>query len=444
MQPDQFTDSEELQVQILAYMLSNHEFCDVASDVLKNEMFVNSVLRWYYHTLSEASPRLTKATLKHELLEAVKRKQVREDELASYSQYYKRVCLGVVPAEEEYIKKHLSTFVKTQATKLAVLESLDLIKSNKWEEIVEKVQKATSAGFSIDSLGLNYFDNPEERIREWAAKEEDRIVATGIPELDDVLSGGIRYKQLGLIAGATGRGKTIALEWMGKQAIVAGETVLYISLEIPESDIAYRYDSLLSQVPARELKSRVDEVTSKINLQSKRFKNRLIVKEYPADSLTVTELEAFYKQIRQTGIDPRVVIVDYLDLLKPHRIYNDMYQELDAITKALHGFAKKYDVAVWTATQLNRGGIANENPDETTIAGSLAKLFTVDIAIFLAQNNSEREDEMLRLIVTKNRSGKAGRTVKIDTDYSRFTLLRQLAVELTPDPEPVLDDVSSA
>lgn len=433
---DQFTDSEELQVQILAFMVQNHDFCDIASDALKNEMFANHVLRWFYECLAKSEIRLTKATLKHEMLQSVKSKAIRSDDIAAFSAYYKRLCLGVVPAEEEYIRKHLGTFIRTQATKLAVLESLDLIKENRWEEIVEKVQEATTAGLKMESMGLNYFQDPERRILERANREEARIVPTGIPELDDHLSGGIRRKQLGLVAGATGRGKTIALEWFGKQAIIAGEQVLYVSLEIPEEDIAFRYDSLISQVPAREMSDRVQDVIRNVKLMKGRYENKLFIKEYPADSATVNNIKTYYKQLCQQGFRPGVVIVDYLDLIKPHRQYNDTYQELDAITKALHGFAKEYDIAVWTATQLNRGGISNENPDETTIAGSLAKLFTVDIAIFLAQNNAEREDDMLRLLVTKNRSGRAGRTVKIDTDYSRFTLLRQIAQEQSADAQP--------
>lgn len=439
---DQFTDSEELQVQILAFMLQNHDFCDIAADALKNEMFANHALRWFYEKLAQAEIRLTKATLKHEMLQAVKAKAIREDDISSFGTYYKRVCMGTVPAEEEYIRKHLGTFIRTQSTKLAVLESLDLIKENRWEEIAEKVSTATTAGLKMESMGTNYFEDPEKRIMERINRDVDRVVPTGIPELDDLLAGGLRHKQLGLVAGATGRGKTIALEWFGKQALVAGETVLYISLEIPEEDIAFRYDALFSQVPAREISSRAEDVVRNIKLQKGRFDNRLFIKEYPADSVTVNNIKTYYKQLCQTGVRPGVVIVDYLDLIAPHRIYNDTYQELDAITKALHGFAKEYDIAVWTATQLNRGGITNENPDESSVAGAIAKLFTVDVAIFLAQNNAEREDDMLRLLVTKNRSGRAGRTVRIDTDYSRFTLLRQISEDLSqasPD-EPSEED----
>ena len=106
-----------------------------------------------------------------------------------------------------------------------------------------------------------------------------------------------------------------------------------------------------------------------------------------------------------------MIIVDYLDLIKPHRTYNDVHHETDAITKALRGLSKKLDVPIWTATQLNRGGMVMETPDESSIAGAVAKWFTCDVGLMLAQTKEEREDDEMRIIISKNRNGQAGRTV---------------------------------
>ena len=76
-----------------------------------------------------------------------------------------------------------------------------------------------------------------------------------------------------------------------------------------------------------------------------------------------------------------------------------------------------------------------ENPDETAIAGALSKLFTVDVALFLAQTPAERLDEIMRIILIKSRNGIVGRTVKITTDFSYMIFYRGTG-ETLDDDEP--------
>jgi replicative DNA helicase len=431
MSEETFAYTEEYQAKVLAYMMRSSQFCTLASEVLEPEHFCNKALQWYFTNISTAAPRLTSVTLKEELIRAAKGKSLKEDEIPKFVEVYDTLQMPIPIEEEEHLRLSMNRFVRTQSVKRAIIDSLDLIDKGDWDQIVDVVSEAASTGLDVLSVGHDYFADFEDRLSRRDQAELSRKLATGVPSLDEILYGGIKNKQLGLIAGGTGRGKSIFLEWLARVAILLGKKVVYYTLELSEDDVADRFDSLFAHVRPGDLKQQYSQVFTEVSTYAHKFGSSLIIKEYPADSATVNSLSTHFRQLCSMGIHPDLVIVDYLDLLKPHRTYNSSHEELDAITKALHGMSKDLNTRIWTATQLNRAGIVMETPDETAIAGALSKLFTVDIALFLAQTTEEREDEIMRIFVAKNRNGPAGRTVKIDTDYSFMTFYK---------PPPVDDD----
>lgn len=421
---DQFTDSREYQIKLLAYMLSNHDFCSIASDCLQGQHFSDKALQWFFDTLASAEIKLTAASLQQEMVKAVKSKQIRQDEIDKYIEYYDFIKIKPLPVEEEHINKELGVFIRTQATKKAVNEVWPLIKSESWDEIIDKLTTAVNSGLDVLELGDFYFNTHSQRIADRSAEVSLPKLSTGIPELDDLMYGGLKPKQMGLIAGGTGRGKSVFLLWLARVAVLLGKKVIYYTFELSKEDIAERFDSLFSRVKINELKVYDTKVYNSLSGMAPKFGDRLVIKEYPADAATVNTMKAHLRQLSGVGFIPDLIIVDYLDLLKPHRTYNSQTEELDAITKALRGLTVEHNTRMWAATQLNRSGMAMETPDETAIAGAVAKLFTVDVSIFMAQTKEEREDELMRLSIVKNRNGPAGRTIKLDTDYSHMTFYR--------------------
>jgi len=440
----QFSDSREYQIKLLAYMLNNHDFCTIAGDVLKDEHFSDKALQWFFETLRDAKVKLTSASLQQEMVKAVQAKTIREDEIDKYLEYFNFLKVKPLPVEEEHINNELGTFIRTQATKLALQDSWNLAKNEQWEEIVTKLQDAVNQGLDVLTLGNFYFQDYQQRLSDRLNAVKVERLPTGIPDLDDLMYGGLRLKQLGLVAGGTGRGKSIFLAWLAQVSILLGKKVVYYTMELSTEDVAERFDSLFTKVKINDLKTYNNAVFSSLSTMSSKFSDHLVIKEYPPDTATVGTLKAHLRQLAGVGFIPDLVIVDYLDLVKPHRTYNSSHEELDAITKALRGLAVEYATRVWTATQLNRAGMAMETPDETAIAGAVSKLFTVDFALLMAQTQEEREDELIRLLIAKSRIGPAGRTIKLDTDYSRMAFYRPppipAATTVVPPPTPVKKD----
>lgn len=420
-----FAESEEYQRKVIAQMLAAPQFCDVASNALSGEDFTNKTLQYFFGKIGTAEIHLSPSTLKEELLKDARSKIIDKDDVPKYVEMYRVVSQAPVPSEVDYINEHMINFIRRQACIRAVLDSPDLLKTGDFTEIERRIVEAANAGADIMSSGLDYLGEYQDRVARRAAREKERKLSTGVPELDDLLYGGIKTKQLGLWVGGTGRGKSLALQWLAKVAILLGKRVVYYTFELSDEDMADRFDSLFAHIKPSDLQGQSAQALRELSKFNKRFGSNLVIKEYPEDEVTVYDLKAHLMQLSSQGFVPDLVLVDYVDLIKPHRTYNDINQEQATVIKALRGVAKSMNTRIWTACQLNRSGLSMETPDESSIAGGISRLFTCDIAIFMAQTLDEREDNYMRLVIAKNRNGRAGRTVKLDTEYDFLTFYRE-------------------
>lgn len=421
-----FALSAEYQNHVLNLMLRNTKFCDLAALHLKPEYFSNKAQQWFYNALTGIDvAHLTPVTLQEELVKAAKKGAIKEAELPEYLKLYQNVSGPLLPDDQTHIQENFSRFIRTQAVKRAIMESAQLIQTGAWDEIEQKISLAVSTGTDITNLGQNYFDDFADRLNRRLHEQSSVRLPIGIPEIDtEFLNGGLGNKQLGLIVGATGRGKSVFLSHIAKTAVLLGKKVVYYTLELDEDVIGMRFDSTFTQIRPQELKQKYEESFEKLSKLTQKYANSLWIKEYPAKKASVNTLIAHYKMLCDNGFVPDVVIVDYLDLLSSERQYSELRFELDYITQRLRGFAQEYDTRVWTATQTSRAGYNAETPDGTHISEAFSKMFTVDVCLIMAQTADEQEDEILRIRVEKNRNGKVGRVVEITTDYGFMTFYR--------------------
>jgi len=419
-----FAASVEYQNKVLSLMLHHPQFCELCSSAISPTDFSNKIQQWFFSRLAFAPITLTPTTLREELLKAAKNKEIEAEAVPKYVELFEFILSQPSPYDEEYVLNHMQNFVRTQEVKKAIVDSVDLIKDQQWDVIYSRIEKAVTAGVDILSQGIDYFKEYQDRIANRVHREVDKKLGTGIPELDAMTFGGLSTKQLGLIVGGTGRGKSIFLQWLAKVAVMLNKKVVYITLELSAEDTADRFDAMFARIKPNALKDHSSEALKRLSKLHTSCGSSLFIKEYAEDEATVTDIKAYLLQLSANNFVPDLVLVDYVDLIKPHRIYNDTTQEQATVIQALRGVAKSLNTRIWTAAQLNRGGLAMETPDETSVSGAIAKIFTADIALFMAQTAEEREDQLMRIWVSKNRNGIAGRVIKIDTEYEFMTFFR--------------------
>lgn len=438
--------SPEYQEKILALMLASNQFKETAKDALGSEKFSNKALQWYYNTMCASEIELTPVTIREEMVKAVRRNEIRETDFSAFQNHYRVIRNPPTVSEQEHIRKNLGEFIRTQNVKKAYQDTMAMAKAGNYDEIVPIMEEAVNSGTDYMDLGHNYFGEYKSRIEERAQGEDITRYSFGIPKLDELTYGGLQNKQVGMVFGGTGRGKSQMLMWIAKTNVFLGKTVVYVTLELSQEKLGERLDSALCRIKPQQLCDYNERVIKDMEGFHSKYTDKLWIKHWPAGSQTVQGIATYLRQLAAAGVKVDLLCVDYLALMKCHRQYSDLVAETDAIMIALTGLASEHNIAIWSADQLNRGGMTMEMPDESSIAGYIGKLYYCDLGVFLGQTNEQREEEIIRAILGKNRNGPAGRYVDVNTEYSLHTFYTpppQMSPDIeAPDMEELPDNLN--
>ena len=103
-----------------------------------------------------------------------------------------------------YVKEKSLDFCRKQAMREALEKSVELIGTDKYDEVVNLMKKAVSVGIAA-SIGHDFFEDADARF----IKTNRLPCPTGINQLDEksVMNGGLGKGELGVIAAPTGVGK---------------------------------------------------------------------------------------------------------------------------------------------------------------------------------------------------------------------------------------------
>ena len=334
--------------------------------------------------------------------------------------YINRLDTSALEGSEYYLDL-IETFAKREAMKNAIKQSLILIKEDRMDETESLVRNALTVSRSVD-IGQQYFSDIKDRWdRTHNAEDRDKY-KTLLPTLNHSLEGGLGEKELAMVIAPPGVGKSLWLVNQAVQSMMEGRKVLYVSLEMSEDKIAQRFDSVTTLIPQAQLKSTSAQlkVQERLSIFRTNFPDgQLMIKEFPCGTATVNTLRALLVQLRNyEEFVPDVIIVDYLELLRPTREGQHEYQAQQRIAEELRGLAMETKVLVWTATQTNRLGRAVKIITDSELGDSYGKIRTCDFAISLNQNEEEFDNGTMRAYVVKSRNGRPRFTVPMKIDYN--------------------------
>lgn len=321
-------------------------------------------------------------------------------------------------SEMEYTKDKSFEMCKNGSMRNAIISSVELLKEGKYEEIQKTIENALKITSETD-LGHEYFTGLSNR----SVVQKREPVPTGFKALDhnEVLDGGLAPGELGMIMAPTGGGKSFFLVNLGYGALSAGKNVVHYSFELSEKNIGHRYDARITGIPVKELYTRVDEWSERLEKFSSANMGKLVIKEYPTKSATVNTLKFHIGRLQADGFEPDLIIVDYLDLMKSRRGYEQKRFELEAITEDIRSFCMESQLPVWTATQTNREGFNDDIITMDKIGEAISKAQVVDFFGTFSQKYFH---------IGKNRMGTANANFTINIDYGKSLIkLNDMAEE---------------
>ena len=415
----------QFQTKVIATLLTHKDFLVNIHDILDESSFGNQANQWIikeilayyakYHTIPSMD------VLKVEL------QKIDNDVLQLSIKEKLREAYKISTDDAEYIIEEFSTFCKNQQLKKALLSSVDLLKAGDYDSIKLMIENAMKAG-QDKNMGHEYNKDIESRYR-----EDNRVtIPTPWGIVNDMLQGGLGNGDFGLIFGNPGGGKSWSLVALGGFAIKMGYNVLHYTLELGEDYVGRRYDAFFTNIAVDKVlehREKVEEVVDSL-------KGELIIKEFATGRATINTVEAHIAKVKTLGIEPDLIIIDYVDLLSSKRKSTDRKFEIDDIYTSTKGLARELNIPIWSVSQVNRAGSKDDVIEGDKAAGSYDKMMITDFAMSLSRKKEDKVNNTGRFHVMKNRYGLDGVTylIKADTSTGHFEITDEYDEDDNPTP----------
>lgn len=422
--------SDAVQKKIVAMLLFEHKAFIINREVIRPDYFKSPILAEVVKIITRFFDRYTRVPNQDELLEMMDvhlkdNKKLPWDEYLTVVEEVLKLGVG---GDFEFVKDKAVEFAKNQAMEKALQGALPLRKQGKWLQILNNIRDATLVGEVSKDMGVDYFDNLENRLlkRKQGNTRAKTAVKTFLPELDARLGGGLGRQELGIIMSPMKRGKTITAGNFGKGALIDSNNVAYFGGEGNEDKTQLMFDAMISGIKKEEVPDNEDWVREKVNeFFASPLAGKLRIKHYPAGQFSAWTIEAFLQKMRVLeGFEPDLLIVDYLGLMRvadKSGRYEDRYERLSEITKELLSLAQRYNYAIWLLHQSTRASYKKKVVDLDDSADSLEPMRHADAIISLNQTDDERKarPEQFRIFVAGGREMESRTSVIFNIDKSR-------------------------
>jgi len=327
---------------------------------------------------------------------------------------------NVTVDHHNWFLKEFEIFCRHKALEKAIIESTDLLEKQDYGTVENKIRDASQVGL-VKDLGLEYFENPKERLQ-WI-KDQAGAISTGWKGIDHKLYGGLNRGEMTIFAGGSGAGKSLFLQNFAVNWALAGFNCVYISLELSEQLISMRLDSMVSGYGTKEIMKNMDDVDLKVRMKAKGA-GKLRVKQMP-NGINANDIRTFLREYEiQCGEKVDCLMVDYLDLMMPISTKvsgSDLFIKDKYVSEELRNLATERDLLFVTASQLNRGAVEEIEFDHHHIAGGISKVQTADNVVGIFTSNAMREKGRYQIQFMKTRSS-SGVGTKIDLRFDPDTL----------------------
>ena len=331
--------------------------------------------------------------------------------------------LGTLQEEHyDWLLKEFETFSRHKALEAAILQSADLLERGEYGPVEDLIKRAVQIGLQKD-LGTDYWQDPRGRLS--AIKDRNGQVTTGWPTLDRKLFGGFNRGELNIFAGGSGSGKSLFLANLGVNWALAGLNVLYLTFELSENLVSMRIDSMVTDIPTRDIFKSLEDVEMKVKMIGK--KSGAIQVKYMPTGKNANDLRSYIKEYEiKTKRKLDVILVDYLDLMMPiaKKISaENLFVKDKYVSEELRDLAMELGCLFVTASQLNRASVEEIEFDHSHISGGISKINTADnlFGIFTSRAMRERGRYQLQLLKTRNSSG-VGQKIDLEFDVDSLRI----------------------
>lgn len=404
---------ESFQNKSISVLLLDDKYAETTVEIIKEEFFESEMNKWLVRHIKEFYEKYGNTPTIESLSLMIKKEFNDDIRQKVFLDHLKKIFDLMKSKDMEYIKEQFKEFCKNQNMKSAIMQSVDLLKIGKYTDIQSIMNDALNAGEET-SIGHFYKDEVEKRME----RELRTTTSTGLPEIDQIMGGGLAAGELGCFIGGPGAGKSWILAGLGLAAMKEGQYVAHYTLELNDFYTAHRYDTILTGIELQDL--HIPQNRKIIEKAVKDVPGNLIVTKYPTKFATPFTILNHQKRLKNLGIKIGMIIIDYADLLSAGSGHtnDNSYETSGTIYESLRGIAGELNVPMWTVSQVGRAGSQDSIIEADKIAESYKKVMTADFVGSLSRMKQDKVDKTGRIHIIKNRFGPDGQTYSADMDTS--------------------------
>ena len=406
---------ERIENTILRNLLYNEEFARKTLPFIKDEYFSQytdkSVFKEIYKYFDKFSNLPSKEAL---IIELSDRNDLTEDQFGITTELLNEAEATHQKENREdlvWLLERSEKFCQDKALYNAITDSIGIFdESSKSEISKDAIPTILSDALSVTfdtHIGHNYFDNSMERFEFYNRKEEK--MPFDLEYFNKITGGGLPRKSLSICLAGTGSGKSLFMCHVAANCLTENRNVLYITLEMAEERIAERIDANLLNVTMGGLKDISKEhYNKKIDKLKNKTSGRLIIKEYPTASASVSNFKVLLNELKiKKGFVPDILFIDYLNICTSSRYKNNIsagsYFVVKAIAEEVRGLAVEWNIPVVTATQTNRAGFLSTDIDLSDTSESFGITAAADFMFALISTEELEEHNQIKVKQLKNR-----------------------------------------
>jgi replicative DNA helicase len=414
----------KLEQTILKNLIYNEEFVRKVLPFLKPEYFTDSTDKKLFGVISEFVQEYNVPPSVEAVGITIKEKRnLTTEEVERCEQSLEEIrATSAEKSEIQWLVDKTEQFCQEKAVYNSVLAAISILDGKDKTQDKGSIPKLLSDALAVSfdsSVGHDYLENSDDRFA-FYHRHEERL-PFDLEFFNKITKGGLPTKTLNIALAGTGVGKSLFMCHVAAGALVQGKNVLYITMEMAEEKIAERIDANLLNVTVDDLSSMPkDTFDRKIARLREKTTGKLIVKEYPTASASVTHFRTLLNELNlKKGFKPDIIFVDYLNICCSSRLKAganvNSYTYVKAIAEELRGLAVEFGLPVVSATQTTRSGYTSSDPGLEDTSESFGLPATADLMFALI--SSEELEEMGQIMVKqlKNRYNDP-------TYYKRFTL----------------------
>lgn len=319
----------------------------------------------------------------------------------------------------EYPKVTALNFCKQQNLKRELKTVNNIIENGNFEDY-GKIEKIIQAALQVGISGEDATDVFHD-IESALAKDFRHPIPTGIVGIDLLLKGGLGRGELGVILAPTGTGKTTLLTKFANTGYNWGLNTLQIFFEDNKDNIKRKHYTIWTNIAPDDQVDNVEEVIAKVTEAQSRSKGELRLLKLASDDVTVSKIKSIVRKMVSDGFKIDLLLIDYVDCIQAEKSTSgEEWKGEGSIMRSLESMCDEFNIAIWTATQGNRGSISSEVVTADQMGGSIKKAQIGHVIISIGKTLEQKEHNLATLTLLKSRIGKDGiifQNCKFDNEY---------------------------